>query len=129
MKWLASKGSQLVQKEYKTRPNWIGNVIHWELYRRIKFDHNNKWCIHKSESILENETHRIIWDFEIQTQYQILTRGSHLVLMNKKRTYHLVDFTVRMDHKGKIKEREKRKYLDLTWVLEKLQNMKLALHL
>ena len=28
--------------------------------------------MHKSESVLENETYKILWDFEIQTDQQIL---------------------------------------------------------
>ena len=44
--------------------------------------------MHKPESVLENETHEIPWDFEIQTDYQ------DRVLINKKITSHLVDYTV-----------------------------------
>ena len=40
--------------------------------------------MHKSESFLENETHKIAWDFEIQTDYLILARRSELELINKK---------------------------------------------
>ena len=28
--------SKLAQKEYKTRHGWIGKVIHWELYKKLK---------------------------------------------------------------------------------------------
>ena len=30
--------------------------------------------MHKLESVLKNETHKILWDLEIQTDHQILTR-------------------------------------------------------
>ena len=30
--------SKLVQKEYKTRHDWMGKAIHWELYKKLKFD-------------------------------------------------------------------------------------------
>ena len=43
--------------------------------------------MHKSESILENESHKIIWDFEIQTDHIILTRKPHLVLIDKKKEF------------------------------------------
>ena len=44
--------------------------------------------MHKIESVLENEMHKILWDFEIQIQ----ARRLELVLINKKkRTCHLVD--------------------------------------
>ena len=32
----------------------------------IKFDHTDKLYMHKPETVFENETHKIIWDFEIQ---------------------------------------------------------------
>ena len=34
---------------------------------------------------MENETHKILWDFEIQTDHQILARRSDLVIVNKKK--------------------------------------------
>ena len=37
--------SQLAQKEYKTRHDWIGKMIHWELCEKVKFDHITKWYI------------------------------------------------------------------------------------
>ena len=40
--------------------------------------------MHKPESILENEIHKILWDFEIQRDHQILTGKPDIVLINKK---------------------------------------------
>ena len=34
----------------------VGKVIHWELCKKLPFDHLNKWHMHNPESILENET-------------------------------------------------------------------------
>ena len=42
---IISKCSKLGQKEYKTRHNWMGKVIHWELCKKLKFDHTNKFII------------------------------------------------------------------------------------
>ena len=39
--------------------------------------------MHKSESFQENETHKILWDFEIQSDPPILARRSELVLIKK----------------------------------------------
>ena len=57
------------------------------------------------ESILENETHKILWDFEKQTDHLISARRPDLVIINKKkRACRIVDFAV--------PEKEKRdKYL------------------
>ena len=44
----------------------------------------NKWHIHNPESILENETHKIPWDLEIQMDHVILVRRPDLVVVKKK---------------------------------------------
>ena len=71
--------------------------------------------MHNLEFILENEIHKILWDFEIQTDHLNPARRPDLVLINKrKRTYLLVDFVIPADHRVKMKESEKiNKYLDL----------------
>ena len=96
-------------------------MIHWELCKKLKFHHTTKWYMHKPESVLENETHKILWDFEIQTDHQIPARRPDLVMINKKeRICHLVDFAVPADHRVKLKETEKKdKYLDRARELEK----------
>ena len=38
-------------------------IISWELCKRRKFE---KWYMHKPEFVLENVTHKILWDFEKQ---------------------------------------------------------------
>ena len=40
--------------------------------------------MHKPESVLENETHKILWDFEIKTDHLIPARRPDLVLINRK---------------------------------------------
>ena len=70
--------------------------------------------MHKPESVLENETHKIFFDFEMQTDHQFLTRKPDQVLIKKNRTCHWMDFTVPTDNRVKMKEKEKiDKYLDL----------------
>ena len=80
-----SECRNLMQKEYKSRHDWVEKVIHWELCKKFKFDYTNKWYMHNPESVLENETHNIIKDFEILTDHQILARRPYLVKVNKKR--------------------------------------------
>ena len=64
---------KLVQREYKTRYDWMEKVIHQELCKKLKVDHTKKWYMH-TETVLENETHKILGDFEIQTDYLISIR-------------------------------------------------------
>ena len=53
---IISECSKLAQKEYKTRHDWVGKVIHWEMCKKFKFDHTNKWYMHNPAPILENDT-------------------------------------------------------------------------
>ena len=39
---IISKYSKLAPKEYKTRHDWVDNVIDWELCKKFQFDHTNK---------------------------------------------------------------------------------------
>ena len=67
------------------RHDWVGKVIYWELCKKLKSDRTNKWHIHNLESVLENEMHKFLWDFEIQMDYLILARQSDLLKVNKKK--------------------------------------------
>ena len=86
--------------------------------------------MHNPESVLKNETHKLLWDFEIHTDHQILARWPDLIVINKKkmRTWRIVDFDVLANQRVKLKECEKRdKYLDLAGELKKLWIMKLTI--
>ena len=50
----------------------------------MKFDHTARWYMHKTESIQENEMHKILWDFEIKTDHLILAKKADQVIVNKK---------------------------------------------
>ena len=59
-------------------------------------------------------THKLLWDFYIQTNHLISARRPYLKVINQKRTCKTVDFAVPPDHRVKLKESEKEdKYLDL----------------
>ena len=92
-------------------------------------DHTNKWYMHNPAFVLENDTHKLLWDFDIQTDHLILTRRPDLIIINKKkRICKIVDFAVPADHKIKLKESEKKdKYLDLARELNKIRNMKVTI--
>ena len=65
--------------------------------------------------------HKFLWDFEIQTDQQILPRQPDLIIIKKKkRTCKIVDFAIPADYKVKLKESEKKdKYLGLVRKLKK----------
>ena len=82
---IISECSKLAQKEYKARHDWVGKVIHREICKKFKSDHANKWYMYNPEPVLENDTHKLPWDFDIQT-----------------------DHLIPADHRIKLKECEKR---------------------
>ena len=89
-----------------TRHDWMGKGIHWELSKKLKFDHANKWYMLNPESVLGNETH---WDIDIQTDHLISARRPDLIIIDKKdRTYKIIDFAVPSDHRVQLKECVKR---------------------
>ena len=83
--------------------------------------------MHNPEPVLE--THKLFWDFVLQTDHLILARRPDLIIINKKeRTSRIVDLPVPADHRVKLKECEKRdKYPDLARELKKLWNMKVTI--
>ena len=81
---IISECCKLAQKEYKTRHEWVGKVTHWEMCKKLKFDHTNKWYMHNPASVLENDTHKLLWDF-IQTDHLISARRPNLKIINNKK--------------------------------------------
>ena len=133
-----SECNKLAQKENKTRHDWVGKVINWELFQKFKFDHTNKWHMHNPESVLENKTYKILRDFAIQTDHLISARRPDLVIVKKqnktkqknkktkkknkkeKRTCRTVEFAVPVEQRVQLKESEKTdRYLHLGREMEK----------
>ena len=80
--------------------------------------------MHNLAAVLENDTHKLLWDFDIHTDHLISARRPDLIIINnkkkKKRICKIVDFAVPADHRIKLKECEKKdKYLDLARELKK----------
>ena len=99
--------------------------------KKFKFNQTNKWYMHNPAPVLKNATHKLLWDFNIQTNHLIPARRPDLIIINKKkkkRTYKIVDFAVPADHRIKLLECEKKdEYLDLARELKKLWNMQVTI--
>ena len=86
--------------------------------------------MHNPAPVFENDTHKLLWNFDIHTDHLISARRPDLIITNKKkkRTYKIVDLAVPPDHRIKLKECEKKdKYLDLARELKKQWNMKVTI--
>ena len=82
---IISECSKLTQREYKARHDWVGKVIHWEMCKKFKFDHTNKWYMKNPAPVLEYDTHELLWDFNIQTNHLIPARRPDVIIINKKK--------------------------------------------
>ena len=71
---IISECIKLAQRKYKARHDWVGKVMHWEMCKKLKFDLTNKWYMLNPAPVLENATHKLVWDFNIQTVHLILAR-------------------------------------------------------
>ena len=90
--------------------------------------------MHNPAPVLEDNSHKLLWDFNIQTDHLIPSRKPDFIIINnnkkkkKKRICKIVDFAVPADHRINLKESEKKdKYLDLARELKKLWNMKVTI--
>ena len=93
---IISECSKLAQRKYKARHDWVGKMIHWEMCKKFQFHHTNKWYIHNPAPVLENDSHKLLWDFDKQTDHLIPARRPDLIITKKKkkRTCKIVDFAV-----------------------------------
>ena len=73
------------------RHDWAGKMIHWELGKGFKFGHTNKWYIQNTESILENEMHKLLWHYKIQRDHQIFARRPDPVKINNNKKRNLLN--------------------------------------
>ena len=67
----------------------MGNVSYVVIETKFKFDHTNKSYMHNPAPVLENKTHKLLWDFDIQTDHLIPTRRPDIIVINnnKKREF------------------------------------------
>ena len=96
------------------------------MYKKFQFDYPDKWYVHNPAPVLENATHKLLWDFDIQTDHLISARRPDLIIINQKKKKKekkickIDEFALSADHRIKLKESEKRdKYLDLIRELKK----------
>ena len=82
--------------------------------------------MHNPAPVIENDLHKLLWDFNIQTDHLIPTRPHNN--NTKKRICKIVNFAVLADHRINLKESEKKdKYLNLARELKKLRNMNVTI--
>ena len=125
---IISECSKLAQKEYKTRHDWVGKVIHWEMCKKFNFDHTNKWYMHNPTAVLENDTQTPVglWHTNGSPNFGQKIRP----YSNQQKFGNLQNCRLcctSWAQNKTVRKWEKDKYLDLARELEKLWNMKVTI--
>ena len=58
--------------------------------------------MHNPASVQKNDTHKLLWDFDIQTNHLFSARRPELIIIKKKKKKKIckiADFTVPADHR------------------------------
>ena len=65
--------------------------------------------MHNAAAVIQNDTHKFLWDFDIRTDHVILARRADLIIINKKKkNCIIVDFAISADHRIKLIKSEKK---------------------
>ena len=119
---LIAECKKLAQRDYKNRHDNIAKIIHLELCERYDLAQGVKWYNHQPESVIENESVRILWDFNIQTDHYIEHRRPDILVFEKdSRRCFIIDIASPGDKRVVEKEQEKiEHYSDLKRELKKI---------
>ena len=83
---------------HETRLGWKGD-LKWTV-QEIK-----NWQYEQRESVLENKTHKILWDFKLQTDHVIAVRRPEFLLIKKEKQ---IVFAVKWFYSSCEQHREKK---------------------
>ena len=123
---IVSECTKLAMKEYKRRHDCVARALHWDLLRQNGFHHSDKWYQHEPEAVVEDDHHKILWDFTIQTDREITARRPDIVAINKDtKSCHIIDVAIPGDARIVKKQEEKiDKYQDLAREIRSLWKVK-----
>ena len=81
---LESGCEKLAQEEYKRRYASIGKEVHWNLFKKNRLKHTEKWYEHVLEGAVENEEENMLWDINVQSDNVNEARRPDIILIDKK---------------------------------------------
>ena len=96
-----------------------------ELFQKFRLVGEVKWYYYKFESVVENDSVKMLWDFNMQTDHIIQHRRPEIfVLYKTERKCHLIDIAVPANKKIEMKEQEKiDSYIKLRREVKKIWNL------
>ena len=117
----------LAATSYLKRHNSVAKIIHLELAKKfnlIEVKETLKWYSYTPEKVLENESSKLLWDFQINTDRTIIASKPDIIFQDKKTNkLYLIDIAIPADANIVKKRIEKiDKYIDLSIELKRLWN-------
>ena len=103
-RWNHKSYNKQMQRKIIRLDYWVGKMMHWEMSKKFRFSRMNKWYIHNKATVLENDTHKLLWDFDIKTGHVISARRPDFILTKKGR----VDFPSRLMTESNLKNVKRR---------------------
>ena len=75
---------KLAQKEYNRRHDNVAKKIHWDICKKNRLEHSEKWYEYSTEGAAENEEIKALWDINIQRDNLIEASRPDLIIIEKK---------------------------------------------
>ena len=115
MQHLVSGCEKLTQKEYNRRHDNVAKKVHWDLCKKKRLEHTEKWYEHVPEGAVENEEVKMLWNINVNCDNAMEARRPDIILIDEKEQKEIIiDTAVPADVRVGEKEREKmEKYQDL----------------
>ena len=89
----------------KWRHDTICQIIHRQLCKDNGLDHSERWYEHRPDAVTENESVKLLWDMQIQTDKVLEHSRPDIVLMDKaKRSVKIIDIACSFDTRVVEKE-------------------------
>ena len=119
---LVSGCTQLAGTQYKTRHDNVAKYLHWLLCGKYDIQREHYWWRHSPYSVVENNSVKLLWDFNIFVDHVISARRPDIVVIDKvSSVVTLIDVSIPADKHLTVKEEEKlSKYQDLRIELGRL---------
>ena len=80
---ITSGCKKLTQKEYKRRHGNVVKKVHWDIYKKNRLEHSEKWYEYAPEGAVENEEIKALRDINIQCDNLIEARRPGLIVIDK----------------------------------------------
>ena len=125
---IVSGCSKLAQKEYQRRHDCVARALHWDLCQKHEIQTSQKWYWyeHQPKGVVEIDSAKILWDFNLQTDNEIQARRPDIVIHDKSnKICFIIDVAIPVEVRVHQKEVEKiEKYNDLRRELQRLWKFK-----